>query len=132
MEVSEMSCPLCTIPERRHEEKILFEDKEIMVVETKTKKGHKERLMILVKDHKTTVEDHYEKKLITRFSEIIMPRFSWAKEFYIFGKNNTIKDHWHKIASDKNEKAEDFQELFCQPRDDLIKVQTQISQGQVM
>jgi hypothetical protein len=121
IELQSSSCPLCTLQYRR-EEKIYYEDAHVVVVDAKTKKGHAKRIMIVLRSHIASIPEEYQCKLIEKFADVVMPEFAEENEFYIYGTMQTVKDHWHKICCSRNERADDFQELFGKPRSDLIRV----------
>lgn len=118
-----MDCPLCNIERRSVTERIYFEDNEVILLDAKTKKGHAKRIMFVLKEHRDDITPEEEIGLIQKFAILVSPQFINDQEFYIYGTMSTIKEHWHKIACLKNEKADDYKELFGAPRDDLIKIE---------
>jgi len=108
------TCPLCQIPTGE----ILIDHQRWLIVRTKTMKGHRERIMLYIREHKKELGSeqeigeayiylyHIGRKLFeyTRFWAILEPTFA------------TVPDHWHRIATDLNPKAEDAKQVLRTPR----------------
>lgn len=122
----EPNCPLCTLPQRRSEENVYYEDDDIIVVDAKNKKGHNIRIMASLKDHLYPIPKEREDALMERFIEIARPHFGSVEEFYVYGIPTTVKDHWHKLACLKDQGAEDYKVLFIDPRPDLVRIENSV------
>lgn len=104
-------CPLCSLKIR--DEIIYGEYGPFLVIRTKTMKGHKERIMIVYKEHTHSIsQEEYEEALeflITVGKKV----FNYAPKFVIMDSTfATINEHWHLVASDLDPKSEDFDQIL--------------------
>ena len=108
-----LGCPLCLIHKN---ERVLYQNRLLYLVNTKTMKGHKIRLMVALNRH--SVEPSFEERTQAYFllAEYMDRKLhSWKsvipvtpKWFMFDNTHASIKDHWHLVASD--EKSADTQE----------------------
>jgi hypothetical protein len=112
-------CPLCNI--KRNEEVIFYENDDIIILETKKKKGHKERIMVVWKDHVVDLPDESWHYAMFKLIEIGKKVFSYTPKFVIMeGTFATIKHHWHLVATDLDPNSEDFKQILATPWIDVI------------
>lgn len=90
-------CPLCEIPKR---EMLLYEDDLVYLVPTLDLKGHKVRVMAVIKRHSSnpTFEEQ-----VTADAVLInyMLKLMGGKDWYIVSSQNaSIPNHYHRMACD--------------------------------
>jgi hypothetical protein len=104
-------CPLCNLDLKK--EKKYYEDECFIILKTKTAKGHRERIMIIYRQHRHTIpQKAYEHALdtLTRIGKRI---FSYTPKFVIMDTTfATINDHWHLVATDLDPKSQDFNQIL--------------------
>jgi diadenosine tetraphosphate (Ap4A) HIT family hydrolase len=111
--MSNITCPLCTIPQH---ETLLYEDDKVYLVSTKDQKGHKVRVMSVSKRH--TVEPTFEEQ-ITAIGVLInyMQRVMKERDWYIVSnKYASIPLHFHIIAVDEPIEDEQDKLFFLTPK----------------
>jgi hypothetical protein len=109
----EVSCPLCKISG----DEILAEFPRWKLARTKTMKGHKERLMLYYKQHLSTIDEQSIGEAYILLSKIGSKFFSYTDTWAIFEPvYATVPDHWHRVASDLEESAQDYQQILKTPR----------------
>ncbi len=112
-DVKHPECPLCKIPDSE----VLEEYARWKLVRTKTMKGHRERLMLLSKEHLESVDEQSVGEAYLHLMRIGSRFFSYVKEWAIFEPAYaTVPDHWHRIISDLDKKAQDYQQILNTPR----------------
>jgi hypothetical protein len=90
-------CPLCIIPTK---ETLLFENELIYLVSTKDQKGHKVRVMSVIKCHSST-PTFEEQVLADGLLFEYMTRLMGKEDWYIVSNQfASIPQHWHRIAVD--------------------------------
>jgi hypothetical protein len=106
-------CPLCVIPDGE----VLVEFSRWRLARTKTMKGHRERLMLMRREH---VKDLDEQSIGEAFMLILSTGkrlFGYAKEWAVFEPvYATVPGHWHRVASDLDPNAEDHEQILKTPR----------------
>jgi len=106
-------CSLCNIPE----EEVLVEYQRWKLVRTKTMKGHKERLMLLHKNHVRTLDEGSIGEAYLLMMKAGSKFFSYTNKWAIFEPvYATVPDHWHRVASDLDKKAQDYGQILKTPR----------------
>jgi hypothetical protein len=106
-----LSCPLCNLDLRK--EKKYYEDRSFIVLRTKTGKGHKERIMIVLRRHEHTVPQRVFEHALDVLTKIGREVFSYTPKFVIMDTTfATINDHWHLVATDLDPKSEDFNQIL--------------------
>jgi len=94
-----MICPLCNIPNNEH---LLYEDNNLYLVNTKYKKGHDHRVMIVLKEHRkypTFKEISLAYSILLDYmTKLLLPNEPWL--IVGMSKHTAYPDHWHLIASD--------------------------------
>jgi hypothetical protein len=109
----EPSCPLCKIAG----DEVIAEFPRWKLARTKTMKGHKERLMLYHKEHLKTLDEQSIGEAYILLSKIGSKFFSYADKWAIFEPvYATVPDHWHRVASDLDESALDYQQILKTPR----------------
>ena len=107
------SCPLCNIPDVE----VLAEYPRWKLARTKTMKGHKERLMLYHKKHLKEIDEQSIGEAYLLLSKIGTKFFSYARKWAIFEPvYATVPSHWHRVVSDLDESAEDYQQILKTPR----------------
>jgi len=106
-------CPLCNIPDKE----VLEEYARWKLVRTKTMKGHRERLMLLSKEHVKSLDEQSVGEAYLHLMRIGSRFFSYVKQWAIFEPAYaTVPDHWHRIISDLDSKAQDHEQILKTPR----------------
>jgi hypothetical protein len=106
-----LNCPLCELDLKK--EKIYYEDKSFIVLRTQNLKGHRERIMIVYKEHNHTVPYKAYERALDIVSKIGRSVFSYTPKFVIMDATfATITDHWHLVVSDLDPKSEDFNQIL--------------------
>jgi hypothetical protein len=107
------NCPLCKIAG----DEVLAEFPRWKLARTKTMKGHKERLMLYHKEHLRTLDEQSIGEAYILLSKIGSKFFSYTDKWAIFEPvYATVPDHWHRVASDLDESAQDHQQILKTPR----------------
>ena len=111
--VAPQVCSLCNIPEQE----VLVEFQRWRLVRTKTMKGHKERLMLFHKDHVKTLDEGSIGEAYLLLMRAGSKFFSYTDKWAIFEPvYATVPDHWHRVASDLDENAQDYGQILKTPR----------------
>src|SRR5712691_680721 len=109
----EARCPLCSISGAE----VLAEFQRWKLARTKTMKGHKERLMLYHKEHLKTLDEQSIGEAYILLSKIGSKFFSYTDKWAIFEPvYATVPDHWHRVASDLDESAQDYLQILKTPR----------------
>jgi hypothetical protein len=102
-------CPLCKIPLKE----VLVDFDRWSLVRAKNLKGHRERLMLVSKRHSKQLDEGSIGEAYLLLNCIGQRFFGYADEWAIFESDfATIPDHWHRIASDLDVNADDFQQIL--------------------
>ena len=111
-ELKSVQCPLCGLDLKK--EKIYYDDKSFLVLRTKNLKGHKERIMIVYKQHEHTVPYKVLERALDLLSDIGKKVFSYTPKFVIMDTTfATINDHWHLVGTDLDPKSKDFDQILA-------------------
>ncbi len=113
--VSKEQCPLCRIigNETVDVEFKLGRGKgpalSFFIVATKNRKGHKQRYMVVLRDHVPNILPPTESEAVARF-------FGFMKEFRVDfaimeSTHATIGDHWHRVGTDLDPSADDAKQI---------------------
>jgi len=103
------NCPLCRIPEKE----VLTDFDRWRLVRAKNLKGHRERLMLVSKRHSKQLDEGSIGEAYLLLNSIGQRFFGYADKWAIFESDfATIPDHWHRIASDLDVSADDFQQIL--------------------
>jgi hypothetical protein len=106
-------CPLCEIGG----DEVLAEFPRWRLARTKTMKGHKERLMLYHRDHLETLDEQSIGEAYLLLSRMGSKFFSYTDKWAIFEPvYATVPRHWHRVASDLDEKAQDYLQILKTPR----------------
>jgi hypothetical protein len=106
------SCPLCNL--NLKEEKVYYEDRSFIVLRTKNLKGHKERVMVVYRQHEHTVPYKALERALDLLTDIGRRIFGYTPKFVIMDTTfATINDHWHLVGTDLNPKSEDFDQILA-------------------
>jgi len=91
-------------------EHVYYEDEKILVVDTQKKKGHRNRIMVLTKEHGV---QHTKEVLDEAIRELIeVSKQIFEEEFILLSdRYSSINYHWHIVASDLDPEAEDHQQI---------------------
>lgn len=102
-------CPLCSIPLR---EKLIYEDSLIYLAETKELKGHKIRVMAVIKQH--APDPTFEEQLTCTIHLYNYMRQN-TREFFIVNNDYcSLPHHWHLVGCDCDGHADPL--LYSTPR----------------
>lgn len=91
-------CPLCNIPTA---EKVIYSDPVLYIAQTKTMKGHKVRVMVVINRHSkspTFEELSCAYYLIFQYMKNKLEGKRWILYDNTYA---TISSHWHLVASDE-------------------------------
>jgi len=106
-----LNCPLCELDLRK--ENVYFEDNSFVVLRTKDMKGHRERIMIVYKQHQHTLPRGAFERSLDILSKVGRV-FSYTPKFVIMDTTfATINDHWHLVATDLDPKSQDFDQILA-------------------
>ena len=108
-----MPCQLCLICEPR--DKVYYEDNEIIVVQTKLLKGHKNRIMAVWKEHIPTKRLHgFEQiQLINTLVDVGTKVFNYTSKFVIMDETHaSMPEHAHYVATDLDPNSDDFDQIL--------------------
>jgi hypothetical protein len=107
-----LNCPLCGFDLKK--ERIYYEDNSFIVLRTKTGKGHRERIMIVLKRHEHTVPHKEYERALDILCKIGRKVFSYTPKFVIMDTTfATISDHWHLVVTDIDPKSDDFDQILA-------------------
>jgi hypothetical protein len=111
--LSGQPCSLCKIPSGE----VLVEFQRWKLLRTKTMKGHRERLMLLHKDHVRIIDEGSVGEAYLLLMKAGSKFFSYTDKWAIFEPvYATVPDHWHRVASDLDESAQDYGQILKTPR----------------
>jgi len=104
-------CSLCSL--RLEEEVIYGEYGPFLVLQTKDLKGHRERIMIVIKEHVHNIPFNLYEGALDFLVEIGKRVFNYTPKFVIMDSTfATNKQHWHLVATDLDPNSEDFQQIL--------------------
>ncbi len=107
-----LNCPLCELD--LETEKIFHEDRSFIVLRTEDMKGHRERIMIVHKQHRHTIPYKEYERALDVLSKIGRQVFSYTPKFVIMDSTfATINDHWHLVVTDLDPKSRDFNQILA-------------------
>ena len=107
-----LHCPFCELD--LTSEKIYYEDRSFIVLKTKDLKGHRERIMIVYKEHQHTIPYKAFERALDILYEIGKKVFSYTPKFVIMDLTfATINDHWHLVVTDLDPRSEDFDQILA-------------------
>lgn len=116
-----MSCPLCNVWEREPDN-VFFENDKFVVMRTKNLKGHKERVMILSKEHVADINTEFTEVLYF-LRETIKPLFQYTSKVVVMDRTyGSIPDHWHYVVTDLDPNSDDFYQVLGTPWIEVIHV----------
>src|SRR6266581_3185673 len=102
-------CPLCKVPLKE----VLVDFDRRSLVRAKNLKGHRERLMLVSKRHSKQLDEGSIGEPYLLLNSIGQRFFGYADKWAIFESDfATAHDDWHRIVSDLDENAEDFQQIL--------------------
>jgi hypothetical protein len=80
-------------------------------------KGHRERLMLLHKEHLRNLDEGSIGEAYLLLQNVGSKFFSYTTKWAIFEPvYATVPQHWHRVASDLDEKADDWAQILKTPR----------------
>ncbi|MCW4052364.1 MAG: hypothetical protein NWE78_04030 [Candidatus Bathyarchaeota archaeon] len=105
-------CPLCELDIKK--EKIFHEDKSFITLRTENLKGHRERIMMICKEHKHSIPHKLYERGLDILSKISKEVFSYTPKAVIMDSTfATINDHWHLVVTDLDPRSEDFDQILA-------------------
>jgi len=108
----EDGCPLCHLNSEK--ERIRYEGEGFVIVDTLRKKGHKERVMLVIGkhgiDHSRQLLEEAIEALITVGARVFSRDFCLLSD-----KFSSTRYHWHIVASDLDPETEDYQQMLQTP-----------------
>ena len=116
--------PLCKIPLKE----VLVDVDPWSLVRAKNLKGHRERLMLVSKRHSKQLDEGSIGEAYLLLNSIGQRFFGYTDKWAIFESDfATIPDHWHRVASDLVENADDFQQILRTSRTRISNREGKIS-----
>lgn len=105
-------CPLCNMD--LPNEKVYCSSDGILIVDAKQKKGHKERIMMITKEHGV---QHPRERLYNGIQQLIsVGKKVYTSDFALLSDRfSSTRYHWHIIASDLDQNADDYQQIMETP-----------------
>ena len=104
-------CPLCNL--KLEDEVIHGEYGPFLVLRTKDLKGHKERIMIVYKEHVHRINWKEYDAAIEFLIEVGKRVFNYTPKFVIMDSTfATITEHWHLVCTDLDPKSDDFDQII--------------------
>ena len=95
-------------------ERAIYDDDDMMIVNTKKLKGHKRRIMCIIKRHDRIPTEWELRHMISRLFDIGLDVFKYAMAFAILdNKYAAYKTHFHLVASDFD--GDDFWQIMKTP-----------------
>ncbi|MGC8572201.1 MAG: hypothetical protein ACP5RI_01570 [Candidatus Micrarchaeia archaeon] len=114
--MNETACPLCNLHKKG--EHIHYEDEKVIIVDAKYKKGHRERLLVVWKNHVANISSEEEAYAIEKLKNVAKNIFSYTDKYEVYvDRYSTIMGHWHRPASDIDPNSEDHKQILLTPRD---------------
>ena len=105
-------CPFCQL--NLDKENVYYEDRSFVVLRTADLKGHRERIMVIYKQHEHTIPYKAYERALDILSKIGRKAFSYAPKVVIMDSTfATVNDHWHLVATDLNPKSEDYNQILA-------------------
>jgi len=109
-----MECPLCNL--KLKEEVVFYEDEFIVILRTRDLKGHQERIMVVWKAHYSHIPDAQYAYALMKLIDTGKRVFKYTPKFVIMeGTFQTIKQHWHLVATDLDPNSNDFEQILRTP-----------------
>ena len=109
---SEASCLLCNLDLTK--ERVHYNNGAILIVDTKAKKGHKERIMLLTRKHGVQHDKENLNKAVEKL--ISVSRQIFNEDFALLtDRFSSTNYHWHIVVSDIDPKADDYQQIMKTP-----------------
>ena len=114
-----MTCKLCDIRLDSKAERVHYRDASCAVLDTIDKKGHDNRIMVMLLRHSefpaTVAEELHLRKMLRQAAERVFVREPgyWVYEASRF---TSVPMHWHIIASDQRPLAPDVAQAHKSPR----------------
>lgn len=110
--VKASGCPFCQL--NLNKEHVYHEDRSFVVLRTTDLKGHRERIMVIYKQHEHTIPYKAYERALDILSKIGRKAFSYAPKFVIMDSTfATVNDHWHLVATDLNPKSKDYNQILA-------------------
>ncbi len=110
--VKASECPLCCLS--LEEEKVFYEDDLFRVLRTRKLKGHRERVMIMLKKHEDPVSPGTFARALEILTETGKKLFCYTPKFVIMDSTfASVRGHWHLVATDLDPKSEDFDQILA-------------------
>lgn len=107
-----VKCSLCELDVKK--EKIFHEDESFITLRTENLKGHRERIMIVSKEHKHSIPHKMYERGLDILEKISKEVFSYTPKAVIMDSTfATINDHWHLVVTDLDPRSEDFDQILA-------------------
>lgn len=109
------NCGLCRVL-KEERNLYLYEDADVVILPTKTMKGHHKRIMLLTKKHVKDLPKKVEDEFINRFIVFCKKYFDEEPTFALVESTYaSIPEHWHRIACDWFGTEKEIQQLHYTP-----------------
>jgi len=109
--MSENHCPLCSLDLSK--ETIFYQNNCFIILRTKTLKGHRERFMIVYKEHNHSISHEEYEVALDLVVMIGRKLFQGQGKFVIMDSTfATINQHWHLVCTDLDSKADDYEQIL--------------------
>ena len=121
-ESKDMGCPLCQVWEREPDN-VFYEDEKWAVVRTLNLKGHRERIQIVLKEHRANASKDERNESINILKKISEKVFDYTYKVIILdGTYGSIPQHFHMVATDLEPYCEDFHQILGTPWLKVIQI----------
>ncbi len=105
-------CPLCNL----EDELTIYKDDKITICETKNRKGHRRRIMVVYNKHVRQVSEDIREYALKKLEEIGREVFSYTYKFVLLDSTyGSIPEHWHIVATDLDPNSDDFEQVLGTP-----------------
>lgn len=112
-------CPLC----RALGEESICEDEHVKILEAKSLKGHRRRIMAVTKEHMRVAPSWLDAHMLDRLEEVGRRVFGYTYKFVIMSPLfGSVRDHAHYVASDLEPGCEDFHQILGTPWIRVVEV----------
>ena len=106
-------CSLCKAVSR---EPCIYEDRFVRVLKASKLKGHKNRVMVVTREHVKYVSPWLQDYMVDVLEKAGRRVFAKEYKFVIMSPiNGTVTEHAHFVASDLDPEADDYDQVLATP-----------------
>ena len=108
-----MTCILCDLWEREPEN-VIYEDDQFAIMNCLFKKGHRERIMLIQKEHHPAIRWNARIRAMNLAEEWGRKVFNYTYRFVVMdGTFGSIPEHWHVVITALTPTAFDFHQILA-------------------